>query len=416
MKIKLKKALAQALSFTTIILMLITIVPTHVFASYNLSSPTYGLNSVTVALSVTEVVDEAPNLVYDDQSNLVNQNGGIQNESMSPEPAGQLVNWAVTLQVPLVTCGTTYYYRASYGYDPTPESGGSDGVDVMTSPNQTFNIPCGGQGTTNNRFTVQYGTSSTADSITVSGITVVDNSPGTGTPNLGPWNMEVRLWDRTANGVNSLPDVIRQITNVNIGTTYPEELFSNLQATHNYAVAVILYNDINNDGQFGVVQSGGGGSQQVPEETGISSPSEVVFNPLTSGGQSNTGQDDDLTNTGQDDDDLPNTGQDDDLPNTGQDGDDNNSSQPPTLNNPINVGSIQEFIAKLLDIALTIAIPIVALAIIYSGFLFVMARGNSEKLETAKQTLLYVIIGAALLLGAWVIANAIAGTIAQIQA
>ena len=53
----------------------------------------------------------------------------------------------------------------------------------------------------------------------------------------------------------------------------------------------------------------------------------------------------------------------------------------------------------------------VALAIIYSGFLFVAARGNSEKLTKAKDTLLYTIIGAAILLGAWAIATMISSTV-----
>ena len=52
-----------------------------------------------------------------------------------------------------------------------------------------------------------------------------------------------------------------------------------------------------------------------------------------------------------------------------------------------------------------------ALAIIYSGFLFVFARGNDEKLKTAKDALFYSIIGAAVLLGSWAIAEMIASTI-----
>jgi hypothetical protein len=53
----------------------------------------------------------------------------------------------------------------------------------------------------------------------------------------------------------------------------------------------------------------------------------------------------------------------------------------------------------------------VALAIIYCGFLFVFARGNSEKLTHAREALLWTIIGAAILLGALAIATMIQGTI-----
>lgn len=86
-----------------------------------------------------------------------------------------------------------------------------------------------------------------------------------------------------------------------------------------------------------------------------------------------------------------------------------------TLDNPIGPDTLQEFIKKILDIVLTIGIPIVALAIIYAGYLFVSARGNSEKLGEAKDTLMYTILGAAILLGSWVLASAISTTITSFQ-
>ena len=80
------------------------------------------------------------------------------------------------------------------------------------------------------------------------------------------------------------------------------------------------------------------------------------------------------------------------------------------------VNSIPEFIKVLLEGALKIGIPIVALAVIYSGFLFVAARGNSEKLTKAKDSLLYTLIGAAILLGSWAIAKMIQVTITGLGA
>lgn len=76
--------------------------------------------------------------------------------------------------------------------------------------------------------------------------------------------------------------------------------------------------------------------------------------------------------------------------------------------------NIPAFIKNVLEGALKIAIPVVALAIIYSGFLFVFAMGNSDKLKKAKDALLYSIIGAAILLGSWAIANLIVTTIDNI--
>ena len=83
-----------------------------------------------------------------------------------------------------------------------------------------------------------------------------------------------------------------------------------------------------------------------------------------------------------------------------------------TICNPLgNTTSIPALIKTILEGALKIGIPIVALAIIYCGFLFVFARGNSEKLSKAKDALLYTLIGAAILLGSWAIAQMISSTV-----
>jgi hypothetical protein len=87
-----------------------------------------------------------------------------------------------------------------------------------------------------------------------------------------------------------------------------------------------------------------------------------------------------------------------------------------SISNPIpGVDTLPQFIEKLLDIVMTVGIPVVAIFIIYAGFLFVKARGNEKDLQTAKDALLYALIGAAILLGAYVIAQAIQGTIEALQ-
>jgi len=87
------------------------------------------------------------------------------------------------------------------------------------------------------------------------------------------------------------------------------------------------------------------------------------------------------------------------------------------LQNPLaggGIDSIPKLVRAILDIVLTIAVPIIAVAIIYTGYLFIAAQGNPEKLKSAKQTLLYVLIGAGILLAAYVIAEAIESTIRAI--
>ncbi len=87
------------------------------------------------------------------------------------------------------------------------------------------------------------------------------------------------------------------------------------------------------------------------------------------------------------------------------------------LDNPLNseVDTLPEFLNEIIHIFLVFGVPIVALAIIYCGFLFVIARGNSEKLTEAKKALGYTLLGAAILLGAFVISNLIQGTVDNIQ-
>lgn len=87
---------------------------------------------------------------------------------------------------------------------------------------------------------------------------------------------------------------------------------------------------------------------------------------------------------------------------------------PVKLGSPIKATSLSALVADILDVVITIAIPIAILAIIYSGFLFVKARGNPAKLTEAKTTLLYTIIGIAVLLGAELLSKIVEGTISNL--
>jgi hypothetical protein len=84
------------------------------------------------------------------------------------------------------------------------------------------------------------------------------------------------------------------------------------------------------------------------------------------------------------------------------------------LQNPLKVDTLAAFIQKILEIVTTIGIPIVAIFIIYSGFLFVKAQGDPGALKTAKETFLWTIIGAAILLASWILAKAICETVVQL--
>ena len=85
------------------------------------------------------------------------------------------------------------------------------------------------------------------------------------------------------------------------------------------------------------------------------------------------------------------------------------------LQNPLQFETISEFLKAMLGALEIIATPIVVLMLVYSGFLFVSAQGNPEKLATAKKAIMWTIIGAVVVLGASVLASAIEGTVDNIK-
>lgn len=86
-----------------------------------------------------------------------------------------------------------------------------------------------------------------------------------------------------------------------------------------------------------------------------------------------------------------------------------------TFNSPFSnqeIDSLPEFIETITNsLVIPIGSVIVVMMIIWAGFLFVTAQGNESKLADAKKAFTYSIIGALILLGAWVIANALVGTV-----
>lgn len=85
------------------------------------------------------------------------------------------------------------------------------------------------------------------------------------------------------------------------------------------------------------------------------------------------------------------------------------------IQNPLKVNSIAELIAVVLNLIVSLGTPILVLAFVYVGFLFVAARGNEQGLTKAKSAFFYTVIGAALVLGAFVISEVIQNTVSQLQ-
>lgn len=87
------------------------------------------------------------------------------------------------------------------------------------------------------------------------------------------------------------------------------------------------------------------------------------------------------------------------------------------LKNPLKseADSIPELLELIIqNLVIPIGGVIVVFMIIYTGFLFVIAQGNPEKIKKAKESLLYTVIGAAIILGAFAISVIIRTTLGEI--
>ncbi len=81
--------------------------------------------------------------------------------------------------------------------------------------------------------------------------------------------------------------------------------------------------------------------------------------------------------------------------------------------NPIGANNLYDFINMFINAIIQIGFIFVVLAVIYSGFLFVKARGNPEELAKAKKAFLWTVIGGVILLGAQALSGVICSTVQQ---
>ena len=81
------------------------------------------------------------------------------------------------------------------------------------------------------------------------------------------------------------------------------------------------------------------------------------------------------------------------------------------LVNPITYDSINDFLLAILQVVIQYGAVLIVFLIVFAGFKFVTAQGNTEKIADARKMLLWIIVGAFVLLGAYVIQAAICGTL-----
>jgi len=87
------------------------------------------------------------------------------------------------------------------------------------------------------------------------------------------------------------------------------------------------------------------------------------------------------------------------------------------LSNPLDntkYGNLNAFLSGILDIVIQYGALLIVFFIVFAGFKFVTAQGNTEKIADARKMLVWIIVGAFVLLGTYVIKAAICGTLVNI--
>ena len=90
----------------------------------------------------------------------------------------------------------------------------------------------------------------------------------------------------------------------------------------------------------------------------------------------------------------------------------------PVITNPLRTGIGSDIpsiiVAVMRGIVMPLASVLVVLAILYSGFKFVIAQGNPSEIQKARDGLVWVLIGSVILLGAYGISEVLRATVNQV--
>jgi|GEM_PF-2308514 len=91
------------------------------------------------------------------------------------------------------------------------------------------------------------------------------------------------------------------------------------------------------------------------------------------------------------------------------------TKNPLIIDNPLKNDSLIAFINSIIDAALKLGAIVSVVAVILAGFMFVTAHGDEDKIKTAKNILLYAVIGMVILLGARMISEVIINTVTSVD-
>ena len=85
------------------------------------------------------------------------------------------------------------------------------------------------------------------------------------------------------------------------------------------------------------------------------------------------------------------------------------------LDNPIKFNSVSALITGVIDLVLTIAIPLLVVVFVWLGFRFIMAQGKETEITKVKKDLWYTIIGAGVVIGAKAISELLQATVSSLN-
>lgn len=86
-----------------------------------------------------------------------------------------------------------------------------------------------------------------------------------------------------------------------------------------------------------------------------------------------------------------------------------------TLVNPLNgINSLPELLTAILKAVVELGSLLLVFMLVYVGFLFVVAQGNEEKIRSAREALVWTVVGGLILLGAEAISLVIQSTAASL--
>lgn len=66
--------------------------------------------------------------------------------------------------------------------------------------------------------------------------------------------------------------------------------------------------------------------------------------------------------------------------------------------NPLGTTDIFQFVDKLIDVLFTIGLPVAVIMILWSALQFLTSGGNPQKIQSAKNIILYALVGFTILL------------------